>query len=45
MRDSLTFSKEIVRKMKDKEKKKALMARIQEAENSLRGGVGLPTSM
>ena len=42
MRDSLTSSKEIVRKMKDKEKKKALMERIQEAENSLRGGAGLP---
>lgn len=42
IKDSLTFSKEMVLKMKDKEKRESLLKEIQRMEVLLKGGVGLP---
>lgn len=41
IKDSLTFSKEMVLQMKDKEKKESLLKEIQRTEDLLKDGVGL----
>lgn len=42
IKDFLTSSKEMVLKMKDKEKRESLLKEIQRTEDLLKGGVGLP---
>ena len=42
IKDSLTFSKEMVLQLKDKEKKESLLKEIQRTEDLLKDGVGLP---
>lgn len=42
IKDSLTYSKQQVMSLKDKEKKEILLKRIQQTEDLLRDGVGLP---
>ena len=42
IKDSLTSSKEMVLRMKDKEKRESLLKEIQRTEDLLKGGVGLP---